>query len=814
MRLEKIWHSLRAYVCRHKIRTAAGLIFMVAELIFFLGTGCLLEGETHLLSGEGSWRLQLTADNPVIYQEFVPSYAYLDSLSFCMYMSDMADLDGTATLYLTDGSGQKLFEKSMSYMDMEDGSFTDVDIDLELSNKEKYYMVISCTPSSAGEYPSIAVCSKDYKLPESRTLVYGEEIEGQHLVSRYKYEDVLTASRVFKAVILSFLAAAGIIFGIPDNANVRKSAAIIIWIAAPFMLGQRLELLNHNPSLYLPFAMWWNIGIIYMLELIVLLATHSPRFSVVITNTAVTLLYSANYFMVMYRGTALRMNDFTAIRTAAKVVDGYDLTPNSRLAFIWGLLIVFVIFVMQTNIIRDEPGKITVKFVISYICTSMLAVLMLLYGGNRLLYSDFLAKAGFEGLIGFDGADVDGFAYELMYYYDGYLAATCIEIQNSRIVKPEGYSEEKVEELLSEFADIGSVSGDEELPHVIMIMNESFSDLHVIGDVELSQEPLKFFNSLQDNTVRGWVNASTFGGGTANSEFEVFTGCSMAFLSVNYYPYQQALNREVPSMVSHMKDNGYTAISMHPESADNWNRKNIYKYYGFDTMLWNEDFEGCEIVHSGVSDAETYRRVIDLYESREQNEKLFIFDLTMQNHGGYTEDESPYAVTVENVEEEQLDQFLSLTKISDEAFEELVHYFEEQDEKVIICMFGDHQPWIFELAANSEITKGQTPSDKIMNKYKTPFVIWANYDIEEEDGLDISMNYLGGLIMRTAGVPLSPYFTFLERQRTEYPIISVNGYVDDKGEYSSWSSGAGEFPEYRILQYNYLFDSDMVEWGY
>ena len=330
----------------------------------------------------------------------------------------------------------------------------------------------------------------------------------------------------------------------------------------------------------------------------------------------------------------------------------------------------------------------------------------------------------------------------------------------------------------------------------------------------MSQDNLAFFNSLRDNTVRGYVNASVLGGGTANSEFEVFTGCSMAFFPVNYYPYQQAIKKPVHTMVSAMQNYGYTAISMHPEVESNWNRTNVYRYFGFDQSLWKPDFEGAEIIHAGVSDAETFHRVEELYENREPGEKLFIFDLTMQNHGGYHGKETPFAVKETYMQNAILDEYLSLVKKSDDAFADLVHYFEGQEEKVVICMYGDHQPWVSDLIVSAYHTPADSEPLSLMKKYKTPFVIWANYDIDEGEGYDISMNYLGGLLQRTAGIPLTPYFTFLEQQREAYPIITVNGYVDAEGEYHNWDGSGTEFSDYRMLQYNYLYDDNTVDWGF
>jgi hypothetical protein len=802
---------------------AVGVLLFLAELFLFLGTGVLQEDEVHFLSGEGSWEEAFTEQVTVFSQEFVPMYRHLSAVSFRMDMSDITDWDGQVIVSVEDAEHQVLFEETKSFEEIVNCAFTDVETDLELSKGKTYYLNISCVPSAAGEYPAISVCSRDYKLWENRTLSYDGEKANQQLVSRYHYEDAVTAVRKWKAILLCMLTALGILFGIPANPYVRKGAGIAILVAAPCVLGRRLELLNCNASFYLPFAMRWNVALMYALELIVLLCTHSPRISIALTNIVLTALYSANYFMNIYRGTSLRMNDLTAAKTAARVVGEYDLTPNSQLAMAWGVLFLIVVFAVQTGPVRKnqteglrDSGKadrwrVCVKRLVSYAVTISLAVAMTLYGGYKLLYTDLLNQMGFMDLT--DTEELAMF-YEFIYYFDGYLVATCIEVKNSRIEAPENYSVKQVEEILEQAAQTAPENEAEDLPHVILIMNESFSDLQVLTDLELNQDNLPFWRSMKENAVKGYVNASGFGGGTANSEFEVLTGCSMAFFSTNYYPYQQAVRGPLESMVSQMKENGYTTVAMHPESATNWNRENVYRYYGFDKTFWKQDFADAQTIHSGVSDAETYNKIIELYEQREPGERLFVFDLTMQNHGGYTQDEAPYAVTAGKIDNDEVNEYLSLIKISDEAFSQLVDYFEQQDEKVVICMFGDHQPWIADLVVDSSLTYGNEVSESMLNKYKTPFVIWANYDIPEADGYDISMNYLGGLLLRTAGIPMSPFFDYLEELRGEYPIITANGYVDSEGSYSGWSSAGERFWDYRMLQYNYLFDDNTVEWGY
>ncbi len=801
-----LYHWLKDCLYHHKLRIFFGVVFLVVELYLFLGTGVMGEEVVSYHTGEGSWEVMASEEAPGFCQEFIPQYDKLESISVLMYKEHMDKQDGTVSIIIADEANEIVFEEQRELSKVKNGQFTDVNVNLEVASGKKYYLTVLCEPSSEGEFPALGVCGPDYALPESGLLVHEDELQGTQLVSRYCYDGVVPVSKMRNVFIICVVTALGIMFGLPDNKYLRWLAALVLLLAGPYVLGSRLELLTFNEFVYLPISMKWNLGIMYGLEILLLLCTHSPRITITVTNILLTVIYSVNYFMVNYRGTPLRMNDLSAIGTAAQVVGDYNFVPNDHLAFAWGLLVFLVVFGVQTGTGKcgkkaDKPGQL-VKKVVSYAVTIAIAVAVGAYGGYQLLYTDLLNRVGFAD------EEYRGLGYDAIYYANGYLVGTCVDLKNLNVKPMDGYSVEVVEQILTEAAD--SEEAGEENPHVILIMNESFSDLRVLGELGLNQENMAFFNSLEENTVRGYVNASVVGGGTANSEFEVLTGCNMAFFSPNYYPYEQAVKKPMNSLVSQMEKYGYTTYAMHPEPGRNWNRSTVYKYLGFDQMFFKEDFAGAEEIHSGVSDAETYKKIIDLYENREEGEKLFVFDVTMQNHGGYSQEEGPDEVVSTTVDEPELNEFLSLMKISDEAFADLIGYFEAQDEKVVICMFGDHQPWVSNqiMAMDNSL-----PLEQLQKKYKTPFVIWANYDIEEAKGLDISMNYLGGLLQRTAGIPLSPYFSYQEKLREDYPIITLNCYMDKEENFYSWGSEGNEFPEYRMLQYNYLFD-DTVEWGY
>ena len=120
---------------------------------------------------------------------------------------------------------------------------------------------------------------------------------------------------------------------------------------------------------------------------------------------------------------------------------------------------------------------------------------------------------------------------------------------------------------------------------------------------------------------------------------------------------------------------------------------------------------------------------------------------------------------------------MSLIKESDKAFEELVRYLKNYDEPTIVVMFGDHQPAVeqefYEELYGKSLSKLST--EELQQRYKIPFVIWANYDIESQDDLKTSPNYLSDLLLDTANVPKNEIENFTSEVRNDVPQINANG---------------------------------------
>ena len=255
---------------------------------------------------------------------------------------------------------------------------------------------------------------------------------------------------------------------------------------------------------------------------------------------------------------------------------------------------------------------------------------------------------------------------------------------------------------------------------------------------------------------------------------------------------------------------------MHCYYPQGYNRNLAYPRLGFNSFSHIYTMKDLTYIREYPSDLSTYKNIIDIYENKKENEKIFNFTLTMQNHGSYTDENFTSMVIAENGQYPKLNQYLSLIKMFDEALEYLITYFENQEEPTIIVLFGDHQPYVEDEFYKDLLAKNYadpTSKEATEQTYITPFLIWANYDIDTEkykNITDISSNYLSSLLLDVANIQKTPYLEFLDELRTEIPIITGNGYMDKDGKYHDFSEET-EYSKlienYNYLQFNNMFDN-------
>lgn len=106
------------------------------------------------------------------------------------------------------------------------------------------------------------------------------------------------------------------------------------------------------------------------------------------------------------------------------------------------------------------------------------------------------------------------------------------------------------------------------------------------------------------------------------------------------------------------------------------------------------------------------------------------------------------------------------------------------------------------------------PAEIRQKKYFTDFLIWANFDIEEQDDLLISTNYLRPLLLQTANCEISSYDRFLLELMEEYPAINAFGYFDKEGMWHGLEETSEALKQYSYIQYYNAFRQSDAEEKY
>lgn len=579
----------------------------------------------------------------------------------------------------------------------------------------------------------------------------------------------------------------------------------IIFSVMPFISFILMEFYEHNPFIEIrPVAFLFNILLFELLAWIVYVFTGRMKWAVRFILIAAMIFGMINHYVMLFRSTPFVPWDIFSIKTASSVAGNYDFMPTAR------VIIVTVIYIVLVVLARFMNYRMEMKIKLRLIPGAIITVVLCLFV-SALQNEDF---------------QTDNYLYPFLFTpaymtkVNGMAVTFAMDMAYIAVDKPAGYSEENARQILDEYknddngqkedASEGSdTNNNEKMPNIIVIMDEAFSDLSVLGNFETNKDYMPFVHSLQngaDNTITGYLNVSVCGGNTADTEFEFLTGNTMAFLPAGSIPYQQYIKDTTPSLASYLKGLGYETYAQHPYNASGWNRETVYPLLGFENMAFAPDYLSRDVIRNYISDKTSFEKIIETYENKPEDKPAFIFNVTMQNHGGYTDTYWNFTNTInaKGLGNDALNQYLSLIKLTDSDLSSLISYFKEQDEKTIIVFFGDHQPndtVASSVLAENGMDYSNLSTEETYLRYQVPYVVWANYDIQEAQNQDMSVNYLAANVLKTAGVPTSDYQNFLLELQKDYPIISAIRTEDVKAD-----TDEEMLKKYKILQYYRLFD--------
>lgn len=573
---------------------------------------------------------------------------------------------------------------------------------------------------------------------------------------------------------------------------------ILFALVIPLGCFYTFETLTHQMSTMIELAKRLNIAFYYWLFLFVFFIAGRTSISMAICVSAIAIIGVGNYFVVMFRSNPIVPWDIYSFETAMSVADNYVFSVDWALAEHIAMFILMLIVGVRTNIRLNKK-----------ILRPILTVAMCI---PAYFYISYLWQDNLERNTGLNDTL---FNAKYMHSKDGFFVSFILDIHFLQIEEPKNYSDEYALSLLNE-QEVEKVETPEELPDIIAIMDETFSDPAVLGEFETNKDYMPFVHSILRgevaNTISGYADVSVLGGNTANSEFEFLTGNSMAFFPNGSVPYLQYIRDGISTIVPQLEEYGYTTYGTHPYRAKGWNREFIYDLMGFDYRYFQGSFPFEDKLRNYVSDEADFKSILEWRNNTEG--PFFMFNVTMQNHSNYGGDFDNFDPQIvakfkNTYSNKYLNKYLSLMYETDQDVASLLSELSQSDRKTIVVFWGDHQPndyVVRQIYKEYGLDFDNQTYEQQQQRQKTPFFIWANYDIQEQTNVEISLNYLNILLFETAGLQLDEYQTFRKNLwQGQIPMMNAVGYRNDDGDLVEYDDAPEEIQnllnEYQNIQY-------------
>ncbi|MFG6668720.1 LTA synthase family protein [Halomonas sp. HNIBRBA4712] len=266
------------------------------------------------------------------------------------------------------------------------------------------------------------------------------------------------------------------------------------------------------------------------------------------------------------------------------------------------------------------------------------------------------------------------------------------------------------------------------LPHVVLVQSESFFDPRPWCD-DIPQSALAHFDETRAQAVqKGALEVPAWGANTVRTECAVLTGLAPgAWGARQFNPYHTLARQGLPSLASAFQARGYRTVCVHPYNARFYKRDRVMPNLGFETFIDIDDFPA-ELRHGQyTSDLAVARKVGRLLED-DDNRPLFVFVITMENHGPLhleAPDQASASALLPSAHWplprhlRDLAVYLKHLGEADRMIDALKRSLTGASRPGLLAFYGDHVPILPEAYAHYGDPDGQTP-----------YMIWST---ESED---------------------------------------------------------------------------------
>lgn len=564
----------------------------------------------------------------------------------------------------------------------------------------------------------------------------------------------------------------------------------ILFLTLLIQVGDVFQTLQH--FVLHPVLLPLNLTPVLVLLVLFWALAQNPFTAAAITTLLCSLLSLANRIKIEARYDPLVPSDFALLGEAMTATGEYRL--DLHIPILIGVLLLVGILLFFAWKCRFQKPKLLTRILAAVLAVALMTAGILTLYPDKTLYSRLCSKtpdvSEYNVPTVFDGL---GFPYCFMHNFNLY-----------PVERPKGYSAKEA----AAWAEGGEDLGIRPDVNVLFVQCEAFSDIMYdsVFTWEGTENPLYEYTlvATSSQSISGHVIVSNYGAGTANTEFDIFTGMPTLLIAEGNTSSFRVVHHKISSLARILSDYGYENFLMHPGKHWFYNRENVYDYFGISDQIFEDQFEGSKRKGKYVSDEAFGERLCQiLHDHLEQSDApLGAFTISIQNHQAY-----PYTKYEEQLAPAKLNKTVSddtmetitvyAEGIRDSAImlHTITDYVDTLDAPTVIVFWGDHLPALgkhFSVYQELGFDIGyETTLQGTLNTYCTPFTIWGNQAFCERqdmtelrnaldlpDNPTISSIYLGELAYEILGLRgADPYFDYLAELRRELPVLRPGCYM-------------------------------------
>ena len=530
----------------------------------------------------------------------------------------------------------------------------------------------------------------------------------------------------------------------------------------------------------------------------------------------VTYIHISKYEM---RGTPLLPEDFMLAEQATTLTNFVDIWSIVRLILAL-ILVAGLTFLVNWWVVKrfrlkeqDKPKHWIKRHAI--VSRSLIVIMSII---SFLVLTDFVRHNSGQRYeaVAWLGTSFTAWNQTSNYNDNGFLLGFLYNLEKLEVEAPSGYNKDKMSEIKTLYATLAETGNKtrtsiaEDAVSVVVVLNESFYDATVTFGGEAMEDYYPFsggdilpnLHRIQNDFPSGYMYSIDYGGGTANVEFEAFTGLTNYW--INSVPYTSLVPKagKIVSVANYLGSAGYQTTAIHPYNGGMYKRNISLPNLGFNDFITELEISYTDKDGGSqyINDDSAYRQVLDILNSTDENQLIGL--ITMQNHVPYgevhDESEREFESLATELTEDQIssleDSYEILHK-SDEYLGRFLDQLDDLDKKVVVLFFGDHVTGPYD-----ELNSSDDRSVGALSRL-TPYFIYYNFDYDKTD-LELpttTPNCLSNTLFNYFNWQKPDYFYLLDEVCAEEPILTQKWFGKDEAPFQSTAISSYELLTYDIL---------------